>query len=301
MGKTVQELNLMDDFLMQEVVMDEEYGLEFCQILLRTILNRNVKVVQVKVQNQITTGQVGRRAIRLDVYLEEEPIEEDIDLGSIYDVEVQKEDTKELPQRTRYYQALIDSKMLKAGVPYKKLKDLWIIMITPVDLFGRDRMCYTFENRCVEEPDLALNDGARKIFLYSKGKVGSREDLKELLEYMENSTEENVVDATTQKLHEIVANVKQKEEVGVRYMKAIEYEEMIRERAEREGREKGEREGKAEGIKEGVKEGIKEGIKVLLETLKEFNVTKEEAIEKVKNKFSLSEEEAEEYIAKYWK
>ena len=45
---------------------------------------------------------------------------------------------------------------------------------------------YTFENLCREDPSIALDDGAVKVILNTKGSVGEiGEDLKSLLRYME--------------------------------------------------------------------------------------------------------------------
>ena len=56
---------------------------------------------------------------------------------TVYDTEVQKEDTNNLPKRSRYYQAMIDSKLLLPGeVDFNKLNQVYIILITPFDLFG---------------------------------------------------------------------------------------------------------------------------------------------------------------------
>ena len=71
--------------------------------------------------------------------------------------------------------------------------------------------------------------------------------MSELLHYIENTKAENAVNPSIRRLHQIVTRVKHNEEVGVRYMKAWEYEMWIKEKAEKEGEEK--------GIKEGIKEG----------------------------------------------
>ena len=53
-------------------------------------------------------------------------------------------------------------------------------------------------------------------------------------------------------------------------------------------------------IEEGKLEGKLEGIKALIEMCEEFNISKEETLGRIKNKFSLSEEEAENYMEDYW-
>lgn len=73
--------------------------------------------------------------------------------------------------------------------------------------------------------------------------------------------------------------------------------QMLLERGMREGKS----EGIAEGIKEGIKEGITAGIKALTETCMELGVSREETLAKLKAKFQLDEQEAEEYLLKFWK
>jgi len=257
--RTIEELNLIEDFLFQEVLGDEENGVLVAKMILGVIMERPVEVVTVHTQKAIMPGAVDKHGIRLDVYMEEKQGSED---GShiIYDVEVQRQDTKELPKRSRYYQAVIDSKYLNAGEAYENLKRLWIIIIMPRDIFGYDRMCYTFENRCIEEQGLSLEDGAKRVFLNSHGKNGSREELSKLLRYIEDSRKENAVNETTKKLHEVVEKVKHKHEVGVRYLKAIEYEIYIREKATKEGWEAGKKAGMEAGKKAGMEAGKKAGM-----------------------------------------
>lgn len=52
---------------------------------------------------------------------------------------------------------------------------------------------------------------------------------------------------------------------------------------------------------EGLELGRSEGIRALLETCREFGLSKEDAIVKVKTKFMLDDKIAEEYFDRYWK
>ncbi len=157
---------------------------------------------------------------------------------SVFDIEPEKNDRLEyvqaLPQRTRFYHAKIDAVSLKSGEGYQHLKRVIVVMIVPFDPFGKDRVVYTIRNMCQEEPRMLYDDGARTIFLYTKGTRGrSTRKLRELLCYIENTTAENAVNPTLQKLHHMVEKVKRDKEVSLDYMKIFEREEMIRE----EGRE----------------------------------------------------------------
>lgn len=78
--------------------------------------------------------------------------------------DIKKDDVK---KRFRYYQALLDSPILKAGktTKYKHLPSTFVIFITQDDIWGLDRAMYTFSESCEEVPGLKLGDGTKKIFL----------------------------------------------------------------------------------------------------------------------------------------
>ena len=113
-------------------------------------------------------------------------------------------------------------------------------MITPFDLFGKGRYCYTFHPYCEEEPDLRLDDGAVRIFLNSHGTNRNEvsEELVALLEYMETMDADKIGDDSEnlKKLHDYVEQIKASEEIGVKYMQKWEELEYEREDAREEGR-----------------------------------------------------------------
>lgn len=121
------------------------------------------------------------------------------------------------------------------------MKNVIIIMILPYDPFDRKRMVYTVQNRCVEDSSVSYDDGLKKIYLYTKGTAGNPgKALRDMLKYIENSTDDNVTDENIAKIHGFVDKVKRDKEVGINYMKSWEREQMIR--------------------KEGLKEGLEEGL-----------------------------------------
>ena len=99
-------------------------------------------------------------------------------------------------------------------------------------------MIYTIRNQCVENPELPYDDGARTIFLYTKGKKGrDNESLSQLLDYMENTTRENAVTEELEDIQEMVDVVKEDAEVTVAYMKGFERDQMFLEEGKRQERE----------------------------------------------------------------
>ena len=79
--------------------------------------------------------------------------------------------------------------LIEKGADYSKLKKSFVIFICTFDFFEKNGYIYTFENRCVEYPDLRLGDDAIKVFVNVNGKDDSHisSELKELLTYIRNS------------------------------------------------------------------------------------------------------------------
>ena len=245
--KSLQDLTLLDRFLFAEVMEDAETF----ENVLSIILGQDISIKgHPQSEHEKRTSPL-KRQVRLDVWAED-------DTDAVYNIEAQKENTKNLPHRSRFYQALIDSKLLDPGeIDFSKMKDCYSIIIAPFDLFGEGLNQYTFQMNC-NETGQPLNDGAIRIFLNTHGQnpEGISSELKELLYYMEHTTED--IFCSTPRLQEIkkhVNIVKSSEEIGVKYMQ--EWEEKILEK--RKARAEGLAEGRAEGLAEGRAEGLAEG------------------------------------------
>ena len=85
-----------------------------------------------------------------------------------FDLEMQMVDTKELPQRARYYQSVGDGVALSKGGYYTSLKEQYIIFLCPMDIFGRGFPIYHFENRAREDSNIMLGDRTFKNFYIFK-------------------------------------------------------------------------------------------------------------------------------------
>ena len=229
--KTLNELTLLDKFLFDEVMDIPEAH----EAALRIILgDENLRLLTpAQTEKELLTAP-WLRSIRLDVYSVDENLR-------IYNTEAQKTRKPDLPRRSRFYQSVMDSSLLKSGdESFNLLNDTFNIMIMPFDLFGEGRYCYTFHARCDENPSLLLEDGATRIFLNTRGTNRGEvsEELIQFLEYMAQSalnvdipnTNENLI-----KIHNYVRQVKASEEIGVKFMQRWEEETMWK----REGREDG--------------------------------------------------------------
>ena len=247
--RKLQELNLLDDFLFETMVGHKRFGKRFVRILLETIFQRKFGRLSVVPQKDFPGRDADLHGARLDVYLEEktEPVvpagtaagagaleegEEKPDRGLICDIEPenQRREAGSLPERSRFYHAIMTTHNLKAGKKYAAMKNEAVIFITPYDPYGLGRMVYTMRSVCEEEPGMAYDDGTRTLYLYTRGTRGEcPEKLRQLLRYMETTTEEHAVNETLKELHRMVEIVKSEKEAMRSYMKSFEREELIRE------------------------------------------------------------------------
>ena len=74
--------------------------------------------------------------------------------SDITDFEEVVKDIAAFPRQSRFYHAIIDSRSLKSGEDFGKLKQVYVIFICNYDPFGYDRVLYTIKNRCLEEPEM---------------------------------------------------------------------------------------------------------------------------------------------------
>ncbi len=210
--RTLKELNLLDNFLFHEVISYGSQGAVIIEKLLSTVLGRKISNIKVIPQKTVYGCDTAYHGICLDAYIEGEDPETGETEPEVYDLEP-----------NLYYE--------KKGLPY--------------DPFGKNRMVYTIQNKCVEDEDVVYKDGVTIIYLFTKGTEGNpSKELSDMLKYFEDSREENAVNQDIREIHGIVKRVKCDREVSVNYMKSWEYEAWIRKEATREGREKGREEGR---------------------------------------------------------
>ena len=235
--RKLKDLNLLDKFLFDEAMEDEEN--KNMKTLLDIILGQDTHLKQPPQTEKECRSSFEKRQIRLDVYTVDE---DDV----VYDTEPQKTNTKNLPKRSQLYQGMIDSRLLPPGcIDFNLLNPVVIIMIMPFDLFGYELYRYTFQMQCEEVPELELGDDATRIFLNSHGKHPElvSQELIELLEYMEKSTDAVAEECESERIHQMherVTRLKGNKEMEIKFMQKWEEKEMERQEAYAEGERAGE-------------------------------------------------------------
>lgn len=131
-------------------------------------------------------------------------------------------------------------------------------------------MIYTVKNMVEEDSEIVYNDGITNIFLFVNGNMCKK----------------------------IVDEVKHNAEVGDRYMHFVTYEEYAQLREE-SGYLRGVEQGK-EQCKEEAKKEREHGIRSLVESLKSLSVEYFKIKEFLSNQYSLSNEQADQYMNRYY-
>ena len=220
-------LGISNDFIFGKVMQDTE----LCKGLLERIFpDMKIDHIEYPTLQKTINPDIDAKSVRLDVYVMDGE-------GAVYDIEMQMTDTKELPKRARYYQAMMDLEMIDKGESYKKLKKSFVIFICPFDLFGKGRHIYTFRNYCGEDREILLGDDTAKIFLNTESRMEDvNKDLRAFLDYVAGRKPE---DSYVQRLAEAVERAKRNRKWRHEYMTMLMREQESFERGKTLGIEQG--------------------------------------------------------------
>ena len=255
-------ITIKNNFLFQETLRNKS----LCKQLLERILHIQVKAIRYMETEKTMKAQLSSKNTRLDVYVEDKD-------GNVADIEMQTTDTKsvinyderdektiirELPLRTRYYQNIIGTNMLRKGMHYRELKKAYVIFICTFDPFGAGLPVYHFTYRCKEDCNLQMGDFTENIFLNVK--AADKTDDEELAAFLRYVNGQKPDSSFTKKLDEEATRIKNNDDWRLKAMTLdMEIQDMKKRIAKRE-REK----GKQEGLKEGAQNSKIEIAKAML-------------------------------------
>ena len=214
-----EELDVMSDFLNNSLANNQDFGTDYCRLMIKNLIGLDAKNIKVESQKFFGPTDPNKRGIRLDVEVREY-IDNPETIVNIFDIEPHRQnDIDNPPKKLRFYQSKIDSPTLKSGEKnYNSLPNLYILFITNYDPFGEDYMLYTVKNTCVELPQMCYDDGVVKYYFNTSGAKGGSKELKEFLTYIENSVDENISNDEIRQLHQYVQSVKHSESERNGYM-----------------------------------------------------------------------------------
>lgn len=229
MFKPFEELKLSDDYMFAKAMRNKS----LCKELLEIILDVEIEDIVYPEEQKVIDYKADAKSVRLDVYVKDTK-------HTVYNIEMQTTSPKNLPKRSRYYQSMIDINLISKGESYDELNKSFIIFICMSDISHKGRHIYTFENVCLQDKDISLQDEAVKIFLNPYGTKGDVSDrLKNFLLYLSDGM---VSDTFTEALDAEVAEVRENKEWRRDYMTLeMRYKEKFDE-------------GLAKGIEQGINE-----------------------------------------------
>ena len=233
--KSFDELTFQDNFIFQKVMLKKH----ICKAVLERLLDISIKDIVYIHEEKNLDVRWDTKSVRLDVFVND-------DKGTVFNIEMQtSKDMEELVKRTRFYQSILDMYHIQKGQKYTTLNDSYIIFICTFPVFVGNRHKYTFKNVCIEDHDIALNDGATKLFLSTKGTQNDvSKPLQAFLDYIDGqeATDELLRDIDNA-VHEVKHCEAWKEEYSMLSMDHYKYW----------------KEGMAEGIAEGIAQGEAKG------------------------------------------
>lgn len=254
-----EQLTLTNQFMFGKVMQNKR----LCTKLLEVVLDKEIEDIQyVEVEKTIDL-KPDSHGIRLDAYVKDNK-------RTIYNVEMQATDTKNLPKRSRYYQGLIDLNLLSRGTSYKRLNRSYVIFICMFDVFGKGRHVYTFDNYCEQDKELCLGDEATKIFINPFSDMDDvDEELSNFLHYLVDG---NPTDEFTNELNEEVVKVRENKEWRLEYVTLSMRLDELREEAWEQGLE--------QGLERGLERGLQQGkMELTIVWLADGTVSMEKAME----------------------
>ena len=251
-------ITIKNNFLFQETLRNKS----LCKQLLERVLHIQVKTIRYMETEKTMKAQLSSKNTRLDVYVEDKD-------GNVADIEMQTTDNKsvinyderdektiirELPLRTRYYQNIIGTNMLRRGMHYRELRKAYVIFICTFDPFGAGLPVYHFTYRCKENGNLQMGDLTENIFLNVKAADKTDdEDLAAFLRYVNGQKPDS---SFTKKLDEEATRIKNNDDWRLKAMTLdMEIQDMKKRIAKRE-REKGKQERSLEIAKAMLADGM---------------------------------------------
>lgn len=232
MTKNYEELSLSDDFMFGKIMEDGD----LCREVLECLLGQKVGQLEPVQPQKEYRYAVDGKPIRLDIYTKDD--------RRVYDAEMQNLNHHsiayhDLPRRSRFYQAAMDTDHLKKNQSYRRLPETNILFICTFDPFGKGLPKYTFRNKCEELTELTLEDYTAKYFFNCTSKEETSEPLRALYHYIGTG---EATDKLTGKLHKAVEAGRRNEKWRSEYMKELLHDDDMREEGREEERANTERE-----------------------------------------------------------
>lgn len=232
--KSFDDLDITDPIMFGLVFSNKHIAKPFIEHLLSIKIDH----LETPIPEAVLSYDAEHKGVRYDVFARE--TNESGETIRSFDLEMQMVDTRELPQRARYYQSVGDCVALSKGDFYTNLREQYVIFLCPKDIFKHGFHVYHFENRAREDTSIRLkNLTFKNFYIFEKYEEFTDPIVKAYMKYFATRNAES---RETEAINNQVSFYKTDTFIRNKYMT---YEFDLH-----ESREEGKKEGKAEGIAE---------------------------------------------------
>ncbi len=236
--KRYEDLTFTDDYLFGKIMQNRE----LCKEVLECLLQHPIGELRTPESQREFRCFADGKPIRLDIYTQDDT--------AVYDAEMQNLNHQtleelDLPKRSRFYQACMDTDFLEKGVSYRRLPESQIIFICTFDPFGGNLPIYSLCTKCIEDDTIKVEDGLKRYFFNCTYEgTNLAPELRDFYRFLQTGESGNT--ALTRRLSHEVSQARRNEEWRSDYMKERLHDYDMREEGRAIGREEGIEIGRAE-------------------------------------------------------
>ena len=172
--KQIQAMNLFDDIFTSVVFKDEGACLHLVRQLMQ---NPKLNIVAFRTQDAIP--MLISKSPRLDITAED-------DKGTLYEIEIQRLEEPAPARRVRYYSSVMDSELLRKGVSYDKLPEVYLFYLSQKDIWQKGQTVYKLEQLLRFGDELmSYENGLHTIYVNAAIDDGS--NIAKLMQYLKTA------------------------------------------------------------------------------------------------------------------
>ena len=172
--KQIQAMNLFDDIFTSVVFKDEGACLHLVRQLMQ---NPKLNIIAFRTQDAIP--MLISKSPRLDITAED-------DKGTLYEIEIQRLEEPAPARRVRYYSSVMDSELLRKGVSYDKLPEVYLFYLSQKDIWQKGQTVYKLEQSLRFGDELMpYENGLHTLYVNAAIEDGS--NIAKLMQYLKTA------------------------------------------------------------------------------------------------------------------
>lgn len=172
--KQIQAMNLFDDIFTSVVFKDEGACLHLVRQLMQ---NPKLNIIAFRTQDAIP--MLISKSPRLDITAED-------DKGTLYEIEIQRVEEPAPARRVRYYSSVMDSELLRKGVSYDKLPEVYLFYLSQNDIWQKGQTVYKLEQSLRFGDELMPYENGLHT-LYVNAAIDDGSNIAKLMQYLKTA------------------------------------------------------------------------------------------------------------------